>query len=122
MHELLRNYVDGEWSESVTRRTVDNLNPADTRQVLGKVVRSSKEDTLRAIEAAKRAFSSWRRVPAPKRGAILFEATRIMGEHHEEIAQAVTREEGKTLAEARGEVQKSINLLEFIAGEARRMN
>src|SRR5687768_14608976 len=110
MHELLRNFIDGEWCESATRRTVDNLNPADARQVLGKVVRSSKEDTLRAIDAAKRAFSTWRKVPAPKRGAILFDAMRIMNERRDEIAHAVTREEGKTLAEARGEVQKSINL------------
>ncbi len=122
MHELLRNFIDGEWSESVTRRTVDNVNPADTRQVLGKAVRSSKEDTLRAIDAAKRAFSSWRKIPAPKRGAILYDAMRIMSERREEIAQALTREEGKTIAEARGEVQKSVNLLEFIAGEARRLN
>ncbi len=122
MHGLLRNFIDGEWGESVTGRTVDNVNPADTRQVLGKVVRSSREDTLRAVDSAQRAFSSWRRVPAPKRGAIVFDAMRLMIERREEIAQALTREEGKTLGESRGEVQKSINLLEFIAGEARRLN
>jgi aldehyde dehydrogenase (NAD+) len=122
MHELLRNFIDGEWVESATRRTVDNVNPADTRQVLGKAVKSSKEDTNRAIDSAKRAFASWRKVPAPKRGAMIFDAMRIMSERREEMAQALTREEGKTIAEARGEVQKAINFLEFAAGEARRLN
>src|SRR5688572_8738412 len=122
MHELLRNFIDGEWVESATRRTVDNVNPADTRQVLGKAVKSSKEDTNRAIDSAKRAFASWRKVPAPKRGTIIFDAMRIMSERREEMARALTCEEGKTLAEARGELAKSINLLEFIAGEARRLN
>ncbi len=122
MHELLRNYINGEWTESDTGRTIQNINPADTRQVLGDVVRSSVDDTKRAIEAAKQAATSWRRLPVPKRGAILFEATRILKERKEEIAKALTMEEGKLLAEARGEVQKSINLVEFIAGEARRLN
>src|SRR5688572_10015783 len=119
MHELLRNFIDGEWVESATRRTVDNVNPADTRQVLGKAVKSSKEDTNRAIDSAKRAFASWRKVPAPKRGTIIFDAMRIMSERREEMAQALTREEGKTLAEARGELAKSIALLEFRSEERR---
>lgn len=122
MHDLLLNHIDGEWVSSESDRAVDNLNPADTRQVLGKVVRSTPDDTRRAIDAAKRAQKAWRRMPAPKRGAILFEAVRLMTERQEEIAKALTLEEGKTLPEARGELKKSINLLEFIAGEARRLN
>ena len=121
-HDLLRNYINGEWTDSITGRTIQNVNPADTRQVLGEVVRSSAEDTQRAIEAAKAAQVAWRRTPAPKRGAIVFEATRLMKERKEELARALTMEEGKILAEARGEVQKAINLMEFIAGEARRLN
>jgi aldehyde dehydrogenase (NAD+) len=122
MHDLLRNFIDGEWATSVTNRTVANVNPADTRHVLGQAVRSNEADTLRAIDAAKRALHGWKRVPAPRRGAIVFEAMRLMAERKEEIARALTLEEGKTLAEARGEVQKAVNLLEFVAGEARRMN
>lgn len=122
MHELLRNFIDGEWSESVTRRTQDNFNPADTRQALGKVVRSSKDDTLRAIESAKKALPGWKKTPAPKRGAILFEVARLMTERKEQLSRALTLEEGKTLAESRGEVQKAINFLEFAAGEGRRLN
>lgn len=122
MHDLLANYINGEWTPSGSGRTIDNLNPADTRQVLGQVTRSTPDDTRAAIDAAKAAFPAWRRMPAPKRGAILFEAVRLMTERKEAIAKALTLEEGKGLAESRGEVQKGINLLQFIAGEARRLN
>jgi acyl-CoA reductase-like NAD-dependent aldehyde dehydrogenase len=122
MHELLKNYIDGEWAEASNGRTIANVNPADTREVLGHCVRSTKEDTLRAIAAAKRAFDGWKRVPAPKRGAILLDAMQGMITRKEELSRALTAEEGKTLAEARGEVQKAINVLEFMAGEGRRLN
>ncbi len=122
MHELLTNFVNGAWTPSASGRTIDNINPADTRQVLGQVTRSTPDDTRAAIDAAKAAQHAWKSTPAPKRGAILFEATRLMTERKESIAKALTLEEGKTLPEARGEVQKSINLIEFIAGEARRLN
>ncbi len=122
MHELLKNYINGEWVEATGGRTLDNVNPADTRQVLGQLVRSDKQDMLRAIESAKAAFEDWRKVPAPKRGIIVQRATEIMKTRAEELSRALTQEEGKALAEARGEVQKTINLMEFIAGESRRLN
>jgi aldehyde dehydrogenase (NAD+) len=121
-HELLKNFIDGAWIEGASGKTIDNTNPADTRQILGKVVRSTKDDARRAVEAAKRAFDSWRRVPAPKRGAIVLEAMRLMSQRKEELARALTLEEGKTLAESMGEVMKAINVLEFVAGEGRRWN
>jgi alpha-ketoglutaric semialdehyde dehydrogenase len=121
-HDRILNFVDGEWVEAETRKVIDNLNPADTRVRLGTVVDSSKPDVLRAIEAAKRAFSSWRKVPAPRRGDIILEAMRLMGQRKEALAKALTLEEGKTYAESLGEVQKSINVLEFMAGEALRLN
>lgn len=122
MHELLRNFIDGAWVEGSTRKTIDNTNPADARQILGQVVRSTKEDTQRAIAAAKSAFDGWRRVPAPRRGGIVLEAMRLMNQRKEALARALTLEEGKTLAESLGEVQKAINVLEFMAGEGRRLN
>jgi aldehyde dehydrogenase (NAD+) len=121
-HDLLKNFIDGAWCEATSGKTNDNTNPADTRQMLGKVVRSSKEDTRRAIESAKRAFESWRKVPAPKRGAMVLDAMRLMTERREAIARALTLEEGKTIAESLGEVMKAINVLEFVAGEGRRLN
>ena len=121
MHDLLQNHIDGEWRDASTKTTLDNTNPADTRQVLGQVVRSAPEDVQAAVAAAKRAFEGWRRMPAPKRGAIVAEATRIMQTRKEELARALTLEEGKNLNESRGEVQKSINVMEFMVGESRRL-
>ena len=121
-HETLLNFIDGEWVASESGRTVDNVNPADTRQVLGQCTKSTKADTERAIAAAKAAQPGWRKTPAPVRGRVIMEATRIMAERKEELARALCLEEGKTLAESMGEVQKSINVLEFMAGESRRLN
>ena len=121
-HEALLNYIDGEWTESESGRWVDNVNPADTRQVLGRCTRSTVADTERAIAAAKRAQPAWRRTPTPKRGHIIAKAMHLMIERKEAIARALTLEEGKTLPEAMGEVQKSINVLDYMAGEARRVS
>jgi acyl-CoA reductase-like NAD-dependent aldehyde dehydrogenase len=121
-HERVLHHIDGAWVPSASGRALDNTNPADTRQILGTVVDGDRADTLRAIAAAKRAFDGWKRVPAPKRGAILLDAMQGMITRKEELSRALTAEEGKTLAEARGEVQKAINVLEFMAGEGRRLN
>jgi len=117
----VRNYVNGEWIGSATGRTTPNVNPADTSEVLGTVPAQDRETVQKAIAAARAALPAWRSTPGPKRGAILFEALRLMRERAEELATAMTREEGKTLAESRGEVSKSMNVLEFIAGEGRRL-
>ncbi len=113
-------FIDGAWLKGNERAS--NLNPADTGEVLGTYPLLTRDDTLRAIAAAHRALPAWRALPAPKRGAILFKAKDLLSERAGAIAEALTREEGKTLADARGEVQKSINVLEFIAGEGRRLN
>lgn len=121
-HDRILNFIDGEWAEAASKRVIDNVNPADTRAPLGQVVDSDRADTLRAIEAAKRAFPSWRKVPAPRRGDMLLQVMRLMGERKEELARALTLEEGKTYAESLGEVLKAINVVEFIAGESLRLN
>src|SRR5262249_43026060 len=74
-----------------------------------------------AVEAAA-AFQGWRRTPPPARGKIVAKAARLMEAAKEELAQILTHEEGKTISESRGELQRSINVAEFCAGEARRMN
>lgn len=121
-HERILHHIDGAWVPSATGRAIDNTNPADARQVLGTVVDGDRADTLRAIEAARAAAPGWRRTPAPKRGDLLLAAMRIMDERKNAIARALTLEEGKTLAESLGEVMKAINVLEFQAGEALRLN
>ncbi|MBI4822186.1 MAG: aldehyde dehydrogenase family protein [Deltaproteobacteria bacterium] len=121
-HEALLNYIDGEWVPSEGGRTISNLNPADTRVPLGLVVDGSGADARRAIDSAARAFVTWRKTPAPKRGDYLLEAMRLMATRRDALARALTLEEGKTLSDSLGEVSKSILLLEYIAGESLRLN
>jgi acyl-CoA reductase-like NAD-dependent aldehyde dehydrogenase len=121
-HERVLHHIDGAWVPSASGRALDNTNPADTRQILGTVVDGDRADTLRAIEAAHAAAPGWRRTPSPKRGDLLLATMRIMEERKQAIARALTLEEGKTLSESLGEVQRAINVLEYIAGESLRMN
>jgi len=119
--EAYRNYINGEWVESVSTKTVENTNPANTEDVLGVVKLSTREEARRAVEAAAEAFRSWRSTPAPARGRIVARAARLMEDDKENLARLLTREEGKTVSEARGELQRSINVADFVAGESRRM-
>ena len=117
-----RNFINGDWIESNSSKTVDNINPADTNDVLGTVVQATRAEARAAVEAASEAFRQWRSTPAPSRGRIVARAARLMEEEKESISQLLTREEGKTIAESRGELQRSINVAEFCAGESRRLN
>src|SRR2546428_11275836 len=116
-----RNFINGKWIESSSERTVSNLNPAATDDVLGTVRQATREEARAAVEAAADAFHGWRATPAPARGKIVARAARLMEEHKEELAQILTREEGKTIGESRGELHRSINVAEFCAGESRRL-
>jgi alpha-ketoglutaric semialdehyde dehydrogenase len=117
---VLQNFVDGEWRDSQGGRVKD-LNPADTSEVVAEAPSSTAAEATGACEAAARAFERWRNTPAPVRGQILYKVQRRMEERRQELAEALTREEGKTLSESRGEVQRAINVVEFFAGEARRI-
>lgn len=117
-----RNFIEGEWRESSSSRTAENINPANTDDVLGVIKQATREEARAAVESAARAFPGWRSTPAPTRGRIVATAARLMEKHKEELAQLLTREEGKTIAESRGELQRSINVADFCAGESRRMN
>ena len=120
--DTYRNFIGGEWVESISTRMVQNLNPANTDDVIGSVRQATRDEAKRAVDAAAEAFRGWRTTPAPARGRIVARAARLLEEHKEELAQILTREEGKTIAESRGELQRSINVAEFCAGESRRMN
>src|SRR5512132_1477206 len=117
-----RNFINGKWIESKSSRTVANINPANTADVIGTVKQATRDEARAAVEAAAASFPSWRATPAPSRGRLVARAARLLEDHKEELAQILTREEGKTLAESRGELQRSINVAEFCAGESRRMN
>ncbi|MEE8408824.1 MAG: aldehyde dehydrogenase family protein [Myxococcota bacterium] len=116
----VRAIIGGEWISGAERG--DNINPANTDEVLGTYPKLGRDHTLEAINAAQNAFPAWRATPAPKRADILFEALALLDERRDEIAAALCREEGKILPESKGEVQKAYNVLEFIAGEGRRLN
>src|SRR6266852_6028190 len=117
-----RNFINGEWIESTSSRAVSNINPANTDDIIGTVKQATREEARAAVEAAAEAFHGWRTTAAPARGRIVAKVARLMEAAKEELAQILTREEGKTLGESRGEVQRSINVAEFCAGESRRMN
>ncbi len=120
--DTYRNFISGKWVESISSRTIQNINPANTEDVLGTIRQATRDEARAAVAAAANAFPSWRATPAPTRGRILARAARLMEDHKEELSQLLTREEGKTVAESRGELQRSINVADFCAGESRRMN
>jgi aldehyde dehydrogenase (NAD+) len=117
---VLKNFIGGQWRDSTGPRVKD-LNPADVHDVVADAPSSTASEAAAACDAAARAFEGWRQTPAPVRGQILFKVQRRMEERRQELAEALTREEGKTIAESRGEIQRAINVVEFFAGEARRI-
>src|SRR4029450_4478729 len=117
-----QNFIGGKWVRSNSSKSVSNLNPANTDDVIGEIPPARREEASSAVGAAATAFPSWRLTPAPARGRIVAQAARLLEKNKEELAQILTRQEGKTIAESRGELQRSINVAEFCAGEARRLN
>ena len=116
-----QNFIGGEWIKSSASKSAPNVNPANTDDVIGDIPLATREEARRAVEAAAEAFAKWRSTPAPTRGRIVAQAARLLEKNKEELAQTLTREEGKTIAESRGELQRSINVAEFCAGESRRL-
>jgi alpha-ketoglutaric semialdehyde dehydrogenase len=114
-------YVNGKWFHPKSSRVVRNLNPADPEDVIAEFPSATVEDVQRAIEAAQAAFRGWKKTPGPERGRVLWRAADIARRRADEIARTLTREEGKILKEAKGEVMKGISLLEYYAGEGFRM-
>lgn len=119
---IYRNLIGGEWVASRSGNTYANVNPADTRDVVGLFQDSGKEDIDAAVKAAAAAYEGWRLTPAPKRGEILFRAAELLVQRKERYAQDMTREMGKVLKEARGDIQEAIDMAYFIAGEGRRLH
>jgi alpha-ketoglutaric semialdehyde dehydrogenase len=114
-------FIAGEWVDSVGGRTFESRNPADTRDVIGHFQSGTAADVAKAIRSAETAGLRWRRTPAPKRGEILYRFGALMAEHKERLARAMTREMGKVLTEARGDVQEGIDIAFLMAGEGRRL-
>lgn len=116
------SYVDGAWYHPDSTDRTRNVNPADTSDVISEFPLATAADVRRAIDAAAKAWPAWKRTPGPERGRVLWRAAEISRRRIDEIARTLTREEGKIVKEARGEVSKGISLLEYYAGEGFRMH
>jgi alpha-ketoglutaric semialdehyde dehydrogenase len=116
-----KNLIGGRWVDAKSGATFDSVSPANHEEVIGTFPASSAADVDAAVEAAKATYPAWSLMPAPKRGEILFKVARILAEHKEELSRLMTREMGKVLTEARGDVQEAIDVAYYMAGEGRRL-
>jgi acyl-CoA reductase-like NAD-dependent aldehyde dehydrogenase len=115
---LYPNYINGAWVEGPA---FENRNPANTDEVVGLFVNGTPADIARAAEAAAAALPAWASMTGPARGALLFKVADLLEKRFDEISADMTREEGKTLPEAKGEVRRSINIFRYFAGEGSRL-
>ncbi len=120
--QIYRNIIAGKRLESASGKTFENINPANSSDVIGCFQRSNAEDIAKAVEAAKAAYPGWKRTPPPKRAEILFRAGHLFMERKDALAHDMTREMGKPLEEARGDVQEAIDMTYYMAGEGRRLS
>ncbi|MCP9495225.1 MAG: aldehyde dehydrogenase family protein [Pyrinomonadaceae bacterium MAG19_C2-C3] len=117
-----QNYINGEWVKASGGETFENLNPADTREVVGRFAASTEDDVNRAVEAAVDARDKWRKTPAPRRAELLFKVGEILMRNKDALAREMTREMGKVLKETGGDVQEAIDCTYYTAGEGRRLH
>jgi len=114
------NFIDGQWVEG-TEGTLEVHNPANTEEVLSRFSRASVTQAQDALRAAADAFPAWRSTSAPQRARLVRKALQLAEERQDAIARDMCLEAGKVLSDARGEVVKGCNLLEFYAGEGLRL-
>src|SRR5471032_955261 len=116
-----KNFIAGQWVLPVDGKHFENINPADLTDVIGHFPNSTAADVNAAVASAKRGFEIWSRTPAPARGDVMRRAGEILVARKEELADMMTREMGKPLAETRGDVQEGIDTAFYAATEGRRM-
>lgn len=119
-HPFYQNFIGGQWRDSASGNTFLDTNPARETEVIGAFQRSTVEDLDAAIRAAQSALPAWRATPAPERGEIILRAALLLEQHREEMAKLLTREMGKVLKEARGDIQTAIDFGKYVAAEGRR--
>jgi acyl-CoA reductase-like NAD-dependent aldehyde dehydrogenase len=115
------NYVDGQWVKSGTGKAFENRNPANQDDLIGLFQDSNADDVNAAVDAAARAYESWRLVPAPKRAEFLYRVGDILKRDKEKMAREMTREMGKIVDETKGDIQEAIDMAFLAAGEGRRL-
>src|SRR5213593_504721 len=117
----VRNFIRGEWISKREGREIEIRNPADQDEIVGKGFLASAREAEAALAAASEALPAWSRMPAPKRGEVVERAADLLRAEQDEVARLLTREEGKTVAEAKGEIYRAYNVLNYTAGQSRRM-
>ncbi|HXG46402.1 MAG TPA: aldehyde dehydrogenase family protein, partial [Methylomirabilota bacterium] len=110
------NLIAGEARPATSGQTFKTFNPADRRECVAQYALSGQGDAATAITAAQAAFPAWAATTAPARGRILSKASQLLEARKAELAELLTREEGKTLAEATGEVQRAADIFRFFGG------
>lgn len=115
--DILKNYIDGRWAESNSKRTIDVVNPAN-QEILAKVPygTDTKKDVEQATLAAHKAYKEWSKVPVIKRVQVLYHLKSLLEENIEELAEIITKESGKTKGESFGEIQRAIENVEVACG------
>ncbi len=121
MAKTFKNFIGGQWVAPSTGRYFQNRNPADTTDLIGRFPESAKADVDQAVRSARNGFAQWSRTPAPLRGDVLRRVGDLLTARKEEIADLMTREMGKVLAETRGDVQEGIDTAYYAATEGRRL-
>jgi len=116
---LTKNYINGEWTDSDSDNTFETVNPAAPGEVVATYQESTASDADAAVAAAADAEAGWASVPAPERGAILKTAGDVLADRKQELTSQLTQEEGKTHAEAGGEVQRAIDIFHYYAQKTR---
>ena len=114
--QIYQNFIGGQWASAQSGKTFSTSNPADSRETVGQYPASGPEDAAEAIQAAKQAYPLWSAMTPIARGRILSKASQIMESRKRELAELLTREEGKTMAESTGEVQRAIDIFRFFGG------
>jgi acyl-CoA reductase-like NAD-dependent aldehyde dehydrogenase len=118
--KTFKNSIGGEWVDAASGATFESVVPA-TGEPLGSFPRSTADDVDRAVAAAKAAYEEWRLVPAPERGSLLLRFAQLLERDKAELTELMSREMGKVLAEAGGDVQEAIDMSIYMAGEGRRL-
>src|SRR3954454_482848 len=121
MTKNFANFIGGQWVAPKGGAYFENRNPADPRDLIGCFPDSDADDLAAAVASAKRGFELWRRTPAPARGDVLRRVGDLLVERKQAIAEAMTREMGKVVAETNGDVQEGIDTAYYAATEGRRL-
>ncbi len=111
-----RNFIGGEWVTHSSGTTLQTLNPADTREVVAEYALAERPDAAAAVASARAAFPAWAELTPVARGRILSKASQVLETRRSELAELLTREEGKTLAESTAEVQRTVDIFRFFGG------